>query len=503
MSCPRVPMELWFTILEPMAQEIVAAKRSNRFIRPGYGALASVCRHWQHIFEPKIFEHLTLQAADVQFLNVVVRERRRHLVKHIWFIIEFNMYSSQNSVIHPHDSLDSIPSHFFWLAINSLFQELSVWGPPYARGDKGVTLELSMWSPSDNKYSFQDIDLGEGDWFTSFPEIEDDFERHTFALHAPTHGWVLGSRVRSATRMEWQKLRHFICLEDDIDMPSVVAVTGLLLRRQTRTDLHVSAYNAICARLPNLAHVHLEMWQEWEEARIKDKTIELGSLVRLAFPPCIERATLLYDTSEAIREDLALKVFNCSFILSADEFFEHYLYSTYFYDRPLRAIEAARAHEFKWFYMNQFTMTSPSLQPGAPRSKVTQLVYSAGLAALDMPEVKKFQLWHAGDDYASLLSFEKGTWDINEIRLDEETWDWETDLDKIEPFGYVPISTWLDFNMDVLECEEPVRYTSTILDKNLIKCRGDAMHFLGLGPEIVRPISVHQMRREARGYAHV
>ncbi|TLD19110.1 hypothetical protein PspLS_09890 [Pyricularia sp. CBS 133598] len=432
MPCPTLPFKLWFEILGPMACEVVIAKRSNRFLRPGYGALASVCRRWRNIFEPAMFRHLTLRAADLQFLNLVVQEHRRHLVTHIWFIVEFPTYSSYSSEINPQEPLDNIPSYFFWQGINSLFQELCQWSAPFARGDEGITLELSMWSPSDNRYSFQDIDFGEGDCLRSFPNIEDDFQRHTFPLHAPPHGWVQGSRFRSATRMEWQKIRHFIYLHDEIDigMLSVVAVTGLLLRRQTRADLHVSAYQAICSRLPNLAQVHLEMWQEWEAPRIMDKTRELRTLVETAFPYSLERATLLYDTSEAIRDEyeneltmplqklrnelayeliyfsLSLKSFVCSFVITADEFLDHYLYSTHFYDQALSPRQVEIARVIKWNYLQQFIMTSPSLQPGAPVSKITQLVYSAGLAALDMPFVRKFQLWHGGDDHASLLSFE-------------------------------------------------------------------------------------------------
>ncbi|KAI6364193.1 hypothetical protein MCOR25_005691 [Pyricularia grisea] len=430
MPCLPLPFELWLAILEPMAQEVVTAKRSNRFIRPGYGALASVCRHWQLIFEPKIFERLTLRAEDVQFINFAVRERRRHMVKHIWFIVEFNMYSPYNSELNRQDPLDNIPSYFFWNAISSLFLQLSLWDAPYARGDSGITLELSMWSPSDNKYCFQDIDFGEGDCLDSFLDIEEDFLLHTVPLHAPAHGWAQGSRFRSATTMEWQKIRHFIQFWGDVEMFSVVAVTGLLLRRQTRTDLHHTAYQAICNKLPNLAQIHLEMWQEWEEPRIKDKTQELRILLATAFPRTLERATLLYDTTEAIRDEyddeltdtlhklrnelayqlihfsLSLKSFTCSFISTADEFFDHYLYSTHFYNRRLDARQTEVAREMKWHYLQQFTMTSPSLQPGAHVSEITQLVYSAGLAALDMPFVRKFRLWHGGDDHASLLSFE-------------------------------------------------------------------------------------------------
>ncbi|KAI6577326.1 hypothetical protein MCOR09_000507 [Pyricularia oryzae] len=374
MPCLPLPTELWLAILEPLAREIITAKRSSRFLRPGYGALASVCRHWQLIFEPRIFEHLTLRVADVQCLNLAVRERRRHLVKHIWFIVEFPMYSCYDYELDRQAPLDNVPSDCFWNGISCLFRELSMWGAPYARGDTGITLELSMWSPSDNMYSFQDIDFGEGDCLDPFPDVEEDFQRHASFLHAPYHGWVQGSRFRSATTMEWQRIRHFIHLreEDDMDMPSVVAVTSLLLRRQTRADLHKSAYEAICARLPNLAQVHLEMWQEWEEPRIKDKTRDL-----------------------------------------------------------------------RW------------------------------------------------------------TWDMHQHALGETSWSWETDLDNVEPFPYVPINPWLEFNTDVLYCEEPIRYKTTSIDKNRIKCRADAIYFLGLGPEVVRPISLHQMRREGRTYANV
>lgn len=90
-----------------------------------------------------------------------------------------------------------------------------------------------------------------------------------------------------------------------------------------------------------------------------------------------------------------------------------------------------------------------------------------------------------------------------EDALGQETWDWNTDLDNIVPFRYTPLNPWIDFNENVLNCEEPIRYKTTILDKDLIKCRGDAIHLLGLGPEVVRPISVHQMRREARSYANL
>lgn len=92
---------------------------------------------------------------------------------------------------------------------------------------------------------------------------------------------------------------------------------------------------------------------------------------------------------------------------------------------------------------------------------------------------------------------------MHQHALGETSWSWETDLDNVEPFPYVPINPWLEFNTDVLYCEEPIRYKTTSIDKNRIKCRADAIYFLGLGPEVVRPISLHQMRREGRTYANV
>lgn len=92
--------------------------------------------------------------------------------------------------------------------------------------------------------------------------------------HDPQHGWVAGSRQSAPPPSAVSKVFHAVMDEGPFDdaqselqwwdqLPSVPAVTSLLLRQQNRRRWNPDSLAHMFARFPRLQDVHYEPWREW------------------------------------------------------------------------------------------------------------------------------------------------------------------------------------------------------------------------------------------------
>jgi hypothetical protein len=95
------------------------------------------------------------------------------------------------------------------------------------------------------------------------------------ASHDPQHGWVAGFRHSAPSSTAIRKVFHSVMEDGPFDsdqseiqwwdqLPSVPAVTSLLLRQQNRRRWKPDSLAHMFARFPRLQEVHYEPWREWD-----------------------------------------------------------------------------------------------------------------------------------------------------------------------------------------------------------------------------------------------
>lgn len=267
-----LPAEIRLLILEALIQDGCTLSR-----------LATVCREWQAKLERHNFAQIKLTPSRLVDFGSMIH-RNRALVGCIWFCLELDEYDCKwCAPIHSLLTDEQMNEAFsvsdtdhcpITSSFQNLFSNLSTWDP---RGD--LKLDISIYSPSDSQHWFkyltcmpdppEDI-LGGG-------EIEQTMINNVF--HDPQHGWVAGSRPSAPPDKAIYKVFHSIMEEGPFEseqleyqwwdqLPSVPAVTSLLLRQQNRRRWRPSALAHMFARFPRLQEVHYEPWREWDSLKV-------------------------------------------------------------------------------------------------------------------------------------------------------------------------------------------------------------------------------------------
>lgn len=119
----------------------------------------------------------------------------------------------------------------------------------------GVTLELSIHSPSDRCHQFKHY------------QFDSDAIRHP-VYNDPAHGFVEGG---TSTPSMNSIMRLYGSNPIDIGsasiqpLPTVDHITKLVIRRLNRRRLAPQGLARILRALPNLHTLHVETWREWTQ----------------------------------------------------------------------------------------------------------------------------------------------------------------------------------------------------------------------------------------------
>lgn len=158
-----------------------------------------------------------------------------------------------------------------------------------------------------------------------------------------------------------------------------------------------------------------------------------------------------------------------------------------------RFFQSTKRH-WVWSRLTSLSLTSP-LSKRTDTFHVTNLLVSAAAAAEKMPELKTMEIWNGGRGHACAFSCNvrklgltiswKGTWKLN---LDPEV-----------------VQAWMEVNWTREEVVNGMRKNKRsfevkvdpILDASEIRSHGDAIRALQLTAEVVHPVSLNQIRREA------
>ncbi|KAI7785428.1 hypothetical protein LA080_007265 [Diaporthe eres] len=252
----KLPTEIRLLILNFSLHTASVGRKLSR--------LAMVSQEWQAVVERQNFARLRLTPSCLaEFPSMT--HRNRHLVGYIWFCLELEKYdcgsgmSSTMMLSHTDDSI--IASGF-----QALFSTLGTW-----ETDSGILLDISVYSPSDLEHWMQysplrpDVPLHEcgrsqgmeqalllnanhweDDWITG---NEDCVCRLSSTL-SQCFG-MIGNKD-SLFNGEEREARWWQGL------PLVPAVTGILLRQQTRRQWNPITLGHIFSRLPRLHEIYYE-----------------------------------------------------------------------------------------------------------------------------------------------------------------------------------------------------------------------------------------------------
>lgn len=264
-----LPQELQLLILQAVMQDDGTPSR-----------LATVSREWQAYVEPYNFARIRLTPSRLADFSPMIH-RNRALVGYVWFCLELDDYdctkcAPTRAMFADEDEwgdafaisgTDHCP---IVSAFQSLLSILSTWD-----SKRELTLDISIYSPSDSEHCFK--------YLTFMPDTPSDIldggdmdkETSSKVCHDPQHGWFDGFRSSAPPEKALLKVFHSIMSEgpfhDELSerrwwdqLPSVPAVTTLLLRQQNRRRWKPCSLAHMFARFPKLKEIHYEPWREWD-----------------------------------------------------------------------------------------------------------------------------------------------------------------------------------------------------------------------------------------------
>lgn len=167
---------------------------------------------------------------------------------------------------------------------------------------------------------------------------------------------------------------------------------------------------------------------------------------------------------KAAEASLKLEHFSASFAVDAGSFF------------------SSCEPSWEWPELTSLTLTSRVLAPRASQTDIDNLLISAAKAAMGMPKLETMELWNGHAGIAALFRYQSSyaavTWKC--------TWD-----STLQPHV---LEAWQEVAQKYGSRGLVVR--EQLLETADIESHGDAIHYLELSGQVVRPISLQQIRTE-------
>ncbi|KAF6829772.1 hypothetical protein CPLU01_07730 [Colletotrichum plurivorum] len=485
-----LPPELALMVLKFLMTEIAAEIQQSKYGLPRY---ACVSKTWLDFFERKAFRYMTVDQRDLQEKLSLIIPRRRSMVEHIWLRIELATYDCPDCKdagknAYPHDKA-AVEN-----AIVSVFKILHGWDQESDITGGALTLEISAHSPSDSQHIFKDYLIESKDSGPS--DIANDLD--PASLHDRPHGWSHGRRTETPGISAFSRMHKFGIAGSITDLPQVKIITGLLIRRQMRRTLSPDSLTSILRCLPQLETLHFECWKpilcnQFGQAiygltmqplstRLKklvlfeDFSEDCNKAVEAHNPIPIGQFGVHNLEATLVERSLGMESLSISYLIGARRFFQ-----------------ATKSH-WVWSRLTSLSLTSP-LSKRTQSSQVTDLLVSAAAAAERMPVLKTMQIWNGGRGHAYAFSCE-----VRELGLTiswKGTWKLNLNLEVVQ--------AWMEVNKTREEVVNGERKNNRhfevkehpTLDANEIRSHGDAIRALQLTAEVVHPVSLKQIRREA------
>lgn len=191
-----------------------------------------------------------------------------------------------------------------------------------------------------------------------------------------------------------------------------------------------------------------------------------------SLPPCEPLRTADPVVAETVAHaSLGVKHLSAAFMIDAGDFF----------------VSTIGHETWGWPHLASLALTSTVLAPDAKQHDVGGVLIAAAVAARQMPALETVEIWNGREGLAGLFRFRsarrgrtagiswRGTWDLG--------------------LGKDVIQAW-EVIAHRYRRAELVVVNEEVLDAGKIRFHGDAIHHLGIEAQVVRPVSLYQMRME-------
>ncbi|KAF6805133.1 PRANC domain protein [Colletotrichum sojae] len=453
-------------------------------------------------------------------------ERNRALVRYIWFCLELSAYDCVTCVPGPFppESAMNSPMTLITISFQTLFSALSTWDP---HGD--LVLDISVYSPDDSEHWFK--------YLTFMPDTPSDMldecavEKATSnrQYHDPLHGWVSG--LRQSDPPIWAFLRMFDNAMDTWDdrwwdrLPSVTAVTSLLLRQQNRRGWRLRLQARMFARLPRLQEVHYEPWREWCAQSLADKgkhccaaLVHFQGIARSGFrrqslsnrDPWLEYEFLFKSirrSNKSLKRLVIFENFNqqysatmipslpCKRIRNPNPAVARAVARASLELEHVAASYIADASHFfdmdpAWERPNltSLVLTSKLLTPDGDPVETGVMLRAAAAAAVKMPRLETMEIWNGRKGLAALFRYQALHDKREAVVVWRGTWMLAMEPSTIQAWGAV-MQQYDGWRLGLVE---------ELVDRSAVKSHGDSIRFLELSGQVIRPISLQQILVEQK-----
>jgi hypothetical protein len=257
---------------------------------------AAVSREWQAVIEPHNFAHIKLTLSRLNAFDSMTRRNRARIEK-LWLCIELHQYR------YTRDAYTNMDNYLIRMAFQNLFSTLRTWEP-----NEKLVLDISVFSASDFRAGFE--------YLTVEPDHTPNEGAPTVAVEqAVQHRPPGRSAIQNMFQLmlpnelphqekpdvpdsfdlqrasDWEDSRFSrpldLSRESDLEdllydeemdwpskLPSVPAITGVLLRQQTRRRWMPDMLSRLFERLPRLQDFHYEPWRAWGSS--ERNALEMG-----------------------------------------------------------------------------------------------------------------------------------------------------------------------------------------------------------------------------------
>lgn len=225
----------------------------------GRAQYAQVCEEWRDVIGRSIFRRLTLSQECLPRFTQLHRAGTRRLIQHVCLRIRLATYKCPACDSPENDQTYRRNNTTVLDAIWNLFSFLGSWAMTDTT-DKGITVEIDMYSPSDSKHRFRNYTFGDND-----PDL-------SRIRTSRRHGWVNSRQISARHNTSLLRLFDYVRLRTTKEhsnleeLPTNQVVTQIAIRRQTRRRFTTLVIAILFQKCTRLEHIHYENWRYWNTA---------------------------------------------------------------------------------------------------------------------------------------------------------------------------------------------------------------------------------------------
>jgi hypothetical protein len=141
---------------------------------------------------------------------------------------------------------------------------------------------------------------------------------------------------------------------------------------------------------------------------------------------------------------------------------------------------------WEWPNLTSLALTSKALVPDGNLTEIEALLHAAAAGAMKMPQLKTMEIWNGRKGLAGLFKYQAFR-DAQQARITwRGTWKLAIEPSTIQVWEAV-MHQYGGWRLDLVQER---------VDEAAIKSHGDAIHCLMLSSQVIRPISLRQIRIE-------